>query len=104
VICCNKFCEGQKYLAITRHIYQNMIHTVGVAAWKKLHANQQAIIREESTPAGDQMRKPIGEQESEQIVDVEAAGMQLARPDLAAFHALMGPPMRGSPPTRAPTT
>jgi TRAP-type transport system periplasmic protein len=91
VIYFNKFYEVQKHLAITRHIYNNMIHTVSAAAWKKLDANQQTIFREESTAAGDLMRKMIGDQEAEQIGKIEAAGMQVTRPDLAPFRALMGP-------------
>jgi len=91
VIYFNKFYEVQKYLAITRHIYNNMIHTVSVAAWKKLDAGQQAIFREESTAAGDLMRKLIGDQEFDQIAKIEAAGMQVTRPNLAPFRALMGP-------------
>lgn len=91
VIYFNKFYEVQKYLAITRHIYNNMIHTVSAAAWKKLDAGQQAIFREESTAAGDVMRKLIGDQEFDQIAKIEAAGMQVTRPNLAPFRALMGP-------------
>jgi tripartite ATP-independent transporter DctP family solute receptor len=91
VIYFNKFFEVQKYLAITRHIYNNMIHTVSAAAWKKLDAGQQAIFREESTAAGDLMRKLIGDQEFDQIAKIEAAGMQVTRPNLAPFRALMGP-------------
>jgi tripartite ATP-independent transporter DctP family solute receptor len=89
VIYFNKFYEVQKYLAITRHIYNNMIHTVSAAAWKKLDPGQQAIFREESTSAGDLMRKLISDQESEQIAKIEAAGMQVTRPDLAPFRARM---------------
>jgi TRAP-type transport system periplasmic protein len=91
VIYFNKFYEVQKYLAITRHIYNNMIHAVSAASWKKLDARQQAIFREESTAAGDLMRKLIADQESEQIAKIEAAGMQVTRPNLAPFRALMGP-------------
>jgi len=91
VIYFNKFYEVQKYLAITRHIYNNMIHTVSAAAWKKLDASQQGIFREESAAAGDLMRKMIGDQEADQIAKIEAAGMQVTRPDLAPFRALMGP-------------
>jgi TRAP-type C4-dicarboxylate transport system substrate-binding protein len=81
----------QKYLAITRHIYNNMIHTVSTAAWNKLDAGQQAIFREESAAAGGLMRKLIGDQEAEQIAKLQAAGMEVTRPDLAPFRALMGP-------------
>jgi tripartite ATP-independent transporter DctP family solute receptor len=91
VIYFSKFYEVQKHLAITRHIYNNMIHTVSAAAWKRLDPGQQAIFREESAAAGELMRKLIGEQEAEQIKKVEAAGMQVTRPDLAPFRALMAP-------------
>jgi len=91
VIYFNKFYEVQKYLAITRHIYNNMIHTMSAASWKKLDAGQQAIFREESTAAGDLMRKLIADDEASQIKKIEAAGMQVTRPDLAPFRALMEP-------------
>jgi tripartite ATP-independent transporter DctP family solute receptor len=91
VIYFGKFYEVQKHLAITRHIYNNMIHTVSAAAWKKLDAGQQAIFREESATAGDLMRKLIADDEADQIKKVEVAGMQVTRPDLAPFRALMGP-------------
>ena len=91
VIYFNKFYEVQKYLAITRHIYNNLIHTVSAIAWAQLSPGQQAIFREESAAAGDLMRKTIGDQEADQIKKIEAAGMQITRPDLAPFRALMGP-------------
>ena len=91
VIYFNKFYEVQKYLAITRHIYNNMIHTVSTIAWAKLSPGQQAIFREESVAAGDLMRKMIGDQEADQIKKIEAAGMQITRPGLTPFRALMGP-------------
>jgi TRAP-type C4-dicarboxylate transport system substrate-binding protein len=91
VIYYSKFYEVQKYLAITRHIYNNMIHTVGAATWNKLTPEQQRIFREESTAAGDLMRKLMADQETDQIKKLEAAGMQITRPDLAPFRARMAP-------------
>ena len=91
VIYYNKFYEVQKYLAVTRHIYNNMIHTIGVNAWKKLTPDQQTIFREESVAAGDLMRKLMSDGEADQIARLEAAGMQITRPDLAPFRALMEP-------------
>ena len=91
VIFYNKFYEVQKHLAITRHIYNNMIHTVGAATWKKLTAEQQAIFREESAAAGDLMRKLIADDEVELIKKLEAAGMAVTRPDRAPFRAKMEP-------------
>jgi tripartite ATP-independent transporter DctP family solute receptor len=91
VIYYSKFYEVQKYLAITRHIYNNMIHTVGVSTWNKLTPDQQKIVREESVAAGELMRKLLGEQEGDLLKKLEAAGMQITRPDLAPFRAKMGP-------------
>src|SRR5215813_5836523 len=91
VIYYNKFYEVQKHLAITRHIYNNMIHTVSANTWNKLTPEQQGIFREESVAAGDLMRKLIADEEAEQIKKIEAAGMQVTRPDLAPFRAKMEP-------------
>jgi TRAP-type C4-dicarboxylate transport system substrate-binding protein len=81
----------QKHLALTRHVYNNMIHTIGVNSWKRLTPEQQTIFREESASAGNLMRKLIGDAESEQIAKLEKAGMQVTRPDLAPFRARMEP-------------
>src|SRR6201998_3377462 len=67
VIYYNKFYEVQKHLAVTRHMYNNMIHTVSAATWARLTPTQQAIFREESASAGDLMRKLIADQEDDQI-------------------------------------
>ena len=91
VIWFSKFYEVQKHLALTRHIYNNMIHTVGVNTWKKLTPQQQDIFREESAASGDLMRKLISDGETDQLKKLEAAGMQITRPDLAPFRARMDP-------------
>jgi TRAP-type transport system periplasmic protein len=84
-----KFYEVQKHLAMTRHIYNNMIHTIGAGAWKKLSPEQQQIFREESVTAGNLMRKLMADTEIDNIKKIEAAGMQVTRPDLAPFRAKM---------------
>src|ERR1700742_4289357 len=63
VIYFNKIAEVQKHLALTRHVYNNMIHTVGVNSWKRLTPEQQAIFREESKNSGELMRKLIADAE-----------------------------------------
>jgi tripartite ATP-independent transporter DctP family solute receptor len=91
VIYFSKFYEVQKHLALTRHVYNNMIHTIGVGTWRKLTPAQQAIFREESVAAGNLMRKLIGDGEADQVAKLGAAGMQITRPDLAPFRARMDP-------------
>ena len=66
-------------------------HLFVLSTGKKLSPEQQAIFREESAAAGDLMRKLIGDGEAEQIKKLEAAGMQVTRPDLAPFRAKMEP-------------
>jgi TRAP-type transport system periplasmic protein len=91
VIYHNKFNEVQKHLALTRHMYNNMIHVISAKSWAKLTAEQRQILREESKAAGEMMRKAIGAEEADQIAKLQAAGMQITRPDGAPFRAAMGP-------------
>ncbi|WP_159587849.1 TRAP transporter substrate-binding protein [Chelativorans xinjiangense] len=86
-----KLNELQEHLALTRHVYNSMVHVISKASWDRLTPEQQTIIREESTAAGALMRKLVEEQEQEEIAALEAAGMKVTRPDLSAFAALMGP-------------
>ena len=86
-----KFYEVQKYLALTRHVYNNMIHTISVKSWAKLTPEQKTIFQEESLKAGAYMRQLMVSQEGDLIAKMEKAGVQVTRPDLAAFRALMGP-------------
>ncbi len=91
VIYFNKLYEVQKHLAITRHIYHSMIHTMSVAGWKKLTPAQQAIFVEESAAAATLMRNLMGNDEEQQINKLTAAGLELTRPDLTLFRAKMEP-------------
>src|SRR5579871_4537405 len=91
VIYFSKFYEVQKHLAVTRHIYNNMIHTVGVNTWKKLTPEQQAIFREESASSAALMRKLINDSEADLLGKIAAAGVQVTKPDLAPFRAKMEP-------------
>ena len=100
----NKIYEVQKHLTLTRHIYNNMIHTVGVNSWKKLTPEQQTIFREESKSSGELMRKLMADSETDQINKLEKAGMQITRPDLAPFRAKWIPPTSGLPNMPARTT
>ncbi len=86
-----KFFEVQKYLALTRHAYNNMVHVVSTKTWAKLTPEQQKIFREESKSAGALMRKILMNDEADQIAKMEKAGIKVTRPDLSPFRAAMGP-------------
>jgi TRAP-type transport system periplasmic protein len=84
-----KFYEVQKYVALTRHIYNNMIHTVSGKTWAKLTPEQKVIFQEESKRAGAFMRQQIVSQEEDLLKKMEAAGTQVTRPNLVPFRAAM---------------
>ena len=91
VIYAFKVYETQKYLAMTGHTYNSMVHVMSKKTWDKLTPEQQTIVREESKKAGDFMRKTLRDAESDQIKKLEEFGMQVTRPDVTAFKAKMGP-------------
>lgn len=86
-----KLNDFQEHLAITRHVYNSMVHVINKDVFDSLTEEQQVILREESKKAGDMMRAAVIAQEEEEIGALEAAGMKVTRPDLAPFAALMGP-------------
>lgn len=91
VIHANKIYETQKYLTMTGHNYNTMVHVISKKVWDKLTPQQQTIIKEESKKAGDWMRKTCREGEANQIDDLKKFGMEVTIPDKAKFKALMKP-------------
>jgi tripartite ATP-independent transporter DctP family solute receptor len=73
VIYHNKFYEVQKNLALTSHVYNNMVHVISTKTWAKLTPEQQKIFREESKSAGAYMRKAIVAEQDDQISKMEKA-------------------------------
>ncbi len=91
VILFSKFYEVQPHLALTKHIYNNMIHVISARSWAKLSPDQQTILREESASAGGLMRQLIASEEEDQIKKLEGLGIKVTRPELAPFKAKMAP-------------
>jgi TRAP-type transport system periplasmic protein len=91
VIYSNKLNEAQKYLAMTGHNYNTMVHVISKKTWDKLTPEQQKIVKEESHKAGEYMRKAVRDAEADQIKQLQAQGMEVTYPDKALFKALMGP-------------
>ena len=91
VIYAFKIYETQKYLAMTGHTYNSMVHVLSKKTWDKLSFRQQQIIRVESKKAGDFMRKTLRDAEADKIGKLEKLGMSVTRPNVALFKAKMGP-------------
>ena len=86
-----KIYETQKYLAMTGHTYNCMVHVMSKKTWDKLSKDQQKIVMEESKKAGDYMRKTLRDAEADQTKKLQELGMQITWPDVAKFKAKMGP-------------
>ena len=86
-----KLDEFQKHLALTKHVYNSMIHVVNKDSWEKLTPEQQTIMREESAAASQLMRDLVQEQEKTEVGELSERGMAVTEPDLAPFVDLMGP-------------
>ncbi len=86
-----KLNDFQENLALTRHVYNSMVHVINKDVFDGLTEAQQTILREESKRAGNMMREAVQAQEEEEIAALEEAGMIVTRPDLAPFAAKMGP-------------
>jgi len=77
--------EFQDNLALTRHVYNSMVHVINKDSWDRLSEEQQAIVREESRKAGTLMRELVLAQEEDELAKLEERGMAVTRPDLAPF-------------------
>jgi len=77
--------DFQDHLALTRHVYNSMVHVINKDAFDRLTEEQQTILREESAKAAATMRELVQAQEADELAKLEERGMQVTRPDLAAF-------------------
>jgi tripartite ATP-independent transporter DctP family solute receptor len=91
VIYSNKIYETQKYLTMTGHNYNTMVHVISKKVWDKLTPEQKTIVKEESKKAGDWMRKTLRNEEADQINQLKKFGMEVVIPDKAEFKKLMPP-------------
>jgi TRAP-type transport system periplasmic protein len=91
VIYSNKIYETQKYLAMTGHNYNTMVHVISKKVWDKLTSEQKAIVKEESKKAGDWMRKTVRAEEADQMNQLKKFGMEVTYPDKSEFKKLMKP-------------
>ncbi len=91
VIYSNKIYETQKYLTMTGHNYNTMVHVISKKVWDRLTAEQQAILKEESKKAGDWMRKTVRTEEADQINQLKKFGMEISTPNKAEFKKMMPP-------------
>ena len=91
VIHSNQLYETQKYLTMTGHNYNTMVHVISKRVYDKLTPEQQKILKEESVKAGNYMRKAVRDAETQQIAELKKLGVEITTPDKGPFKKLMKP-------------
>jgi tripartite ATP-independent transporter DctP family solute receptor len=92
VIYSNKLYDTQKYITMTGHNYNSMVHVMSKKVWSRLTPEQQKIIKEESEKAGKWMKNACRSAEASQIKEMkEKYGVEVIYPNIAKFKALMKP-------------
>lgn len=87
----HRFYEQQKYLAVTRYMYNNSIHLVSKKTWDRLPADVRNVLKEASDIARDASRKKVMEEEEDILAKMQKAGVTVTYPDPKPFRQLMAP-------------
>ena len=87
----SKFYEVQKYISITNHKYETTPLIISEKTWQKLPPDVQKIIKEGAVKFAGEHRRLNTENEAKDLADLEAKGMKVNRPDLAAFREATKP-------------
>jgi tripartite ATP-independent transporter DctP family solute receptor len=72
-----KFNEVQKYLAVTRHVYNPQALLVSKKLWDQLSADEKKIISDAAAEATSYQRKVSRDQADGALADLKKAGMQV---------------------------
>lgn len=87
----SKFYDVQKYLSLSRYIYNTATFYVNPAWFKSLTAEQQTIIQKASENARDYMRQLNDEFEATSLKDLADKGMKINEIDHKAFVSAVQP-------------
>lgn len=80
-----KFYEVQKFLVLTGHILTPRLIAINEAAWQKLDAKQQQLLKASMDKHGQAQDNEILDQEAKLVATFKAAGMTVIEPDLESF-------------------
>jgi TRAP-type transport system periplasmic protein len=86
-----RFHEVQDHIALTRHIYATIMLASNQRAWESLTDDQRAVLSEEATTAGQEAREEVVANEESYLEQMEEAGLEITRPDVAPFREQMDP-------------
>jgi len=91
IIYAYKLNEVQKYLSLTGHFYSPAPLTMSLAAFEKLKPEHQKVILDAAHKAAVYERKLIRDNETKQLEELRAKGMDVRTVDKAIFVQAMAP-------------
>ncbi|HEX9685534.1 MAG TPA: TRAP transporter substrate-binding protein [Burkholderiales bacterium] len=80
-----KFHEVQKYISLTGHVYTPAYVTVGTKKWASLPADVRKTLEAVAKDTQKFVYATAAKDETELLVKIKAAGVQVNEPDKAAF-------------------
>lgn len=86
-----RFHEVQNYITLTRHIYATILLASNPRVWENLTDDQRGVLAEEATRAGQEAREEVVANEEHYLEQMEEAGLEITRPDVAPFRDQMEP-------------
>jgi len=89
-----KFYEAQKYLIATQHVYSACKYQVSKKWFDTLNPDQQKLILVTWKDATDYANKLAMDYDKKLLVDLQAKGMVLVEPDVAAFQKAAQPALQ----------
>lgn len=86
-----KFYEVNKYIALTGHLHLTHMVMYSEKLWNKLPAKLQAIVQKAVVDSQEFQRAAVRNDDATLLAKLEEKGMQVSRPDRAAFRAAVLP-------------
>lgn len=90
-IVASAFCEVQKYLSLSGHIYNTSTLVINTDLWNSLTAEQQEIISTCAADASKYCRELMDENEQSLLEKCKEAGMEINEVDKEAFREALQP-------------
>lgn len=90
-IVASAFCEVQKYLSLSGHIYNTSTLVINTDLWNSLSAEQQEILSSCAAEAGKYCRELMDENEQTLLDKCVEAGMEINEVDKEAFREALQP-------------
>jgi TRAP-type transport system periplasmic protein len=83
--------RSQRYLSLLNYCYGILGHVINRDCFERLSTAQRDVLLDESQKAGQLMRKLARSQEMELLDRLASQGMEIVRPAVGPFKALMAP-------------